>query len=446
MEHLLKAFGIVYFSVYLIVISIVSGMILIGFKEKTAIEHTVYKPTRPISSDILKASSALDLSEGEEVLLTYTSAVDKIKFFSAFIREGLESGDAVWYTYPDEESETVRAKLKEHGIDAKKHEKDGTLRMETMTEGFMSNGKLDFEKGIIDSLNWWAEMKRKGYKHARGIEDFGDFSVFNGQWQRYVTEYWLDPRWDDPNISEWVESREPLGVVYVPFLKEVTAINVERMTEAQVVELLKAMGEGTIVPARSVDLLENVDSFSRLMDLNHEKLVGREILLEFDPTSDYEKVVDSLAKESMANVEPLFVFTPSTSPIRKHFTEHSAIKFFLMSLSTSTPKSTSKNTLLLPAKNTPLILDATNKVLETYADANVCFVFDILSELLPTIGREKTFNFLRRALDLLSSEKVSSLFLLNTSAHDPEVVSRLRSLFSNQLVYDKNGMEVVKTF
>jgi hypothetical protein len=101
--------------------------------------------------------------------------------------------------------------------------------------------------------------------------------------------------------------------------------------------------------------------------------------------------------------------------------------------------------VLLPAKNAPLILDTLSKVLKTYADADVCFVFDILSELLTSIGREKTFIFLRHALDLLSSEKTTSLFLLNTGAHQTEVVSQLRTLFSNQLAYDKNGLEIVKT-
>jgi hypothetical protein len=84
-------------------------------------------------------------------------------------------------------------------------------------------------------------------------------------------------------------------------------------------------------------------------------------------------------------------------------------------------------------------------VLETHADANICVVFDILSELLTTIGRERTFTFLRHALNMLSSEKTTSIFLLNTSAHQTEVVSRLRNLFSNQLAYDRNGLEIVKT-
>ena len=400
---------------------------------------------RSIPSDILKAGPVLNLREGESAILTYTSAADKMKVFSAIIREGLENGDLVTYTYPDEESETVRAKLKEYGIDVEKYEKDDTLRMESLSESLKSNGKFNSEKAVIDGLYWWAEAKRKGYKHVRDIEDVGDFSFINGQWQKYVADYWLDPRWEDPNVSEWVESEEPVGVVYVPFLIEVTAINVERMTEPQVTELLKAMGRGTLVPARFIDLIGNMGLFSRSIGLDHEQLVGHRILLEFDPVSDYEKVVDSLTKESMANVEPLFVFTSTTSPIHAHLAKQPTIKFFLTSISTSTPKSSSENEVLLPAKNTPLILDTLSKVLETYADANVCFVFDILSDLLTSIGREKTFIFLCHALDMLSSKKITSLFLLNTTAYQTEVVSSLRNHFSNQLTYDKNGLEIIKT-
>jgi hypothetical protein len=398
-----------------------------------------------IPSDILKAGPVLNLREGELIIATYTPAADKMKIFSAFIREGLENGDLVDYTYPDEEKETVRTKLKEYGIAVEKYEREGTLRLRSLTEYFMPNGEFAPEKTITFALNTWAEAKRKGYKHARNIEDVSDFSFINGQWQKWITEYWLDPRWTDPNSSEWVESKEPVGLVYKPFLMDITAVNVERMTEAQVTEILKTFGRGIIASARFIDLLENRSLFSSSIRLDHERLIGRRILLDFDPASDYEKVVDSLVKESIANVEPIFVFTSTTSPIHTHLAEQPTIKFFLTSISTSTPKSTSENEVLLPAKSMPLILDALNKVLETYADANVCFVFDILSELLTTIGREKTFIFLRHALDMLSSKKITSLFLLNTSAHQTEVVSHLRNLFSNQLVYDKNGLEIMKT-
>ncbi len=100
--------------------------------------------------------------------------------------------------------------------------------------------------------------------------------------------------------------------------------------------------------------------------------------------------------------------------------------------------------MLLPAKNVPLILDAISKVLEAYDNVNACFAFDILSDLLMSMGPEKTFTFLRHALDMLSSEKITSLFLLNTSAHELEVVSQVRTLFSNLLTCKKDGLKVVK--
>jgi len=404
---------------------------------------------RSFPSDVLKVSPVLNVMEGDEIVVTYTSAVDKMKFFSAFIREGLENGDLVTYTYPDEESETVRAKLREYGIDVEKYEAKGALRMENLTEGFMPNGKLDYEKAVTESIEWWVDAKKKGYKHVRGLEDLDDFSFVNGQWQKWAKEYWADPRWDDPNTSEWVlsdVSPDPaLGVSMVPFLIEVTAINVERMKETEVTELLKALGGINVMVSRAfIDLIGYMGSFSELIGLDHRGLIGRKILLEYDPVSDYEKVVDSLAKESMANVEPIFVFTSSTSPIHKHLAEQPAVNFFLTSFSTSTPTSVSENTVLLPAKSIPLILDALSKVLETYANANVCFVFDILSELLISIGREKTFTFLRHALNMLSSEKTTSLFLINTSAHEPKVVSQVRGLFVNLLTHEKDKIKVVK--
>jgi hypothetical protein len=399
---------------------------------------------RSIPSGVLEAAPVLNLREGESIIVTYTSAADKMKIFSAFIREGLENGDAVIYFYPDEENENVRAKLKEHGINVEKYETDDTLFMISLTENFMANGKLDCEKAVNAGLNRWAEAKRKGYKHMRDIEDLGDFSSISDQWQKYVTDYWLDPRWDDPDVSEWVESRETVGVVYTPFLKEITAINVECMTETEVTELLKTFGDGPMAPARFIDLIENMGLFSRSIGLSHERLIGRRILLEFDPVSDYEKVVDRLAKESMANVEPIFVFTSNKSPIHMYLAKQPAIKFFLLSNSTSVPRSASEREVLLPVNNVSLILDAVNKILETSEDPNVCFVFDILSELLTSIGTDKAFIFLRYVLDMLSPDKATSLFLLNTSAHKAEVASLIRGLFYNLLTYKQTGIEAVK--
>jgi len=397
-----------------------------------------------VTSDFLRASSILNVREGESIFITYTSASDKMKVFASFIRDGLENGDAVWYGYPDEERETVRDKLIEFGIDVEKYAKDGTLRMSSVTQSLMPNGKLDYERAVLEDLRVWAEFKKRGYKHIRDIMDLGDFSFVDGNWQKFISDYWLDPRWDDPKISEWVVSKEPAGVVYVSFIMAITAVNVEHMEPEQVNEILKAFGRGNVVPARFIDLIEDASLFSGSIGLDHERLVGCKILLEYDPASNYESVASYLARESIANVEPLIVFTSKTSPLYTHLAKQPTIRFFFTSLSTSTPQMISKNEVVLPAKSPSLVLDALGKVLETYARANVCFVFDILSELLTTMEPEKTFIFLRQVLEMLASEKVTVLFLLNTNAHEPKVVSRIRGLFPNLLNYNKDGLKVVK--
>ncbi len=193
-----------------------------------------------------------------------------------------------------------------------------------------------------------------------------------------------------------------------------------------------------------IDLLEYTNAFSKRLGMPHKKLIGRKILLEFDPYSDEAKVIDSLTKEAIANVEPIFIFTSKTSLTYSLIRKHQAVKFFLSSPSISIPKSTSENAILLPAKNTALILDSLSKVLEQYAHTNIVLVFDKISELINLVGFDKAYRFLLYVLEMLPQTKATALFILNTSAHDPKVVSRIRGLFHNQLTYEKDELKVVK--
>jgi len=369
--------------------------------------------------------------------MTYTSAVDKMKAFSAFIRQGLENGDLVDYTYPDEESETIRTKLKEHGIDVEKHERNGTLFLRSLTEYYMPDGKFDKNRAIKKGLDDRVEAKSKGYKHLREIEDLGDFSFLNGQWQTYI-DYWDDPKWEIPS-GPYTEI-----LSYTPFMIELTAFNIEGIDEEQLAEMLKVFWARNPAYTVFIDLLEYTDAFSKRLGMPHKKLIGRKILLEFDPYSDEAKVIDSLTKETIANVEPIFIFTSKTSLMYSLIRKHQAVKFFLLSPSISIPKSTSENAILLPAKNTALILDSLSKVLEQYAHTNIVLVFDKLSELINLVGFDKTYKFLLYVLEMLPTTKATALFILNTSAHDPKVVSRMRGLFHNQLTYEKDELKVIK--
>jgi hypothetical protein len=115
-----------------------------------------------------------------------------------------------------------------------------------------------------------------------------------------------------------------------------------------------------------------------------------------------------------------------------------------LSTSASTPELASENEVILPAKNTALILDALSKVLEEYARPNIFLVFDGISELINLVGFDKVYKFLLYVLDMLSSKRTTTIFLLNASSHETQLVSRIRGLFHNQLTYDKDGLKIVK--
>jgi len=383
-------------------------------------------------SKLVKADPILNMRKGEVAITLYTSAADKMKVFSAFIHEGIKNGGLVEYIYPDEESEIVRAKLKEHGIDVEKYEKRGTLLMRSLAEYYLPDGNFDKDRAVKKGLHERTKARIKGYGHIRELIDVGDFSFLNSQWKKYLN-YWDDPKWGAPS---------GVGILYEPFIMELTAINVGGMSEAQVAEILKAFGGGRVAPTKLIDLIEWKEAFSKSVGLTHEQMLGRKFLVEFEPTSTYEKPIKDFVKEALANVESILTFTPRGSVIHTSLTEQ-PINFFLMS-SVSTPKTITENEILLPANNTTLILDSLNKVLETHTSTNVCLVFDSLSELLISVGLEKTYKFTKYALEMLAPQWATALFLFNPNAHDLKTVSSLKSLFRDQLAYRKDGMHVIR--
>lgn len=391
----------------------------------------LYRETTILES-LPKIYAPIHLKEGEAAVVLYTSVVDKMKTFSSFIQEGLLNGDHVIYIYPDEESKTVRTKLKKHGIDVDRYVKDKTLYITSLTEYFLLDGNFDKERLLPVMQESIAENKSKGYRHLRELVDLGDFSFLNGQTQLYI-DYWNDPRWGPAGS----------GVNLELFLLKLNAINVESMSGEQVTELVKAFcGEGR---ARLVDLLEHSDSFSKSLGLDREQLVGKKILFDFDPKSAYEKIIQDFVTEAIANVKTVVVFTSKGSHIHSALGQQRGIRFFLLTPRVSTPTTGASETeMFLPANNSSLILYALEKVLSSCANERVCLVFDSLSELLISMGLEKTYSFLHYMFEMLGSKRVTALFLLTSSAHDPKAVSSLRGLFDNHLVYGNEGIQIVK--
>jgi len=193
------------------------------------------------------------------------------------------------------------------------------------------------------------------------------------------------------------------------------------------------------IPTRPTQLR----AFSKTLGLNHQQMVGRKILLEFDPASQYEKAIQDFVAEGLANAEKIVVFTRKGSTIHSSLHEEKAVKFFCSTQQFSIPKEFSENEVLLPAGDTSLMLSVLDKTLKAYPQSAINVVFD-LSDLVLSIGFDKTYLFLKYAVEILASPRNTVLFLLNQTAHDPKVASSLRSLFSDQISFGKQGIQTVK--
>lgn len=386
------------------------AVIAYQFKQTTTLEGLL-RPTCP----------SLHLGEGDHLVVFYTSKVEKWKVFSAYINQGIHEGDRVIYAHSDADAENVRARLKEHGIDVEKHERKGSLVLMGISHVYMRNGVID--KGQL--INFWndlkADTKRESYKHERDLFDMGDLSFLGDQKESYF-EY----------------LREANTQLMDPFMIELRAVNVENLNP-QLIQEFKFLS------TKSMDLIEYSDKFSKRIGANHSYVLGRNLLLEFDPASNYEEVIQDFVLEASANAESVVVFTSKGGTLHTLLGRQNNTKLLLLTNLVSGQKNNKHlEEALVPANNTSLLLDALNRAVKIHPDGSFNFVFDNLTSLILQVGFEKAFSFVRYALEILSSTSATSIFLFNPSAHDQKIASSLRSLFSNQITFEKGGLEIIK--
>jgi hypothetical protein len=161
--------------------------------------------------------------------------------------------------------------------------------------------------------------------------------------------------------------------------------------------------------------------FSGQLGIQHDMLAGRKILLEFDPSTPYHAVVREFALECVSNRETIVVLTPSGSVIDHTLEGDEAIEIINLS----------PDTMLSP-------------ILEKHTERPLNLVYDSLTDLALSSDAKTAYGFAMNSPRQLSDPGITTLFLLNPSAHEQKDVSSLRGLFSNQLAYGREGMRSIK--
>ncbi len=186
------------------------------------------------------------------------------------------------------------------------------------------------------------------------------------------------------------------------------------------------------------------DFFSSALGLDHNLLGKSRMLLEFDPYAPYEDLVGKFVEEFKSYGDSVAVFTNIGSPLRRRLIGEPGVNLFSFSSKTSTPSRRSDSEVLLPERESSLMLDAVDKLMQANKGHNIALVFDIFGELAFLQGFEKAYSVLSSVLEMAESESATTLVLLNQTAHDSRVLSGVRGLFVSRIVCDVNGTRLVR--
>ncbi len=345
---------------------------------------------------------------GDQIILIYGNDEAKITPIARFVNEGVNQQNRVLYFHSNDET-TAREELSRNGVDVKHNLTKGDLRLPSIESLYQGENLLDEEAAIGQCQELANETKALGKNGLRIVIDYGDST--KRPYQKFVNHI-ADPRWATPDH-------------YVQVM--MTFANRAFENEKATLDLLKSK-----VPV--IDLTESTNVFSRTVGLSHDEIAGRKILLEYDPLSGYEKILRTLATEAASNFERVILFTRKDSPIHSAMEDELGLKMFVLTSRVSYPKVESENVVLIPAFDSSLILDSMNKTIEAYAATPFTIIFDNISHQIFTLGTERAHSFVRQGLELMVSDRITGVFLLNYPAHDPKTVSMFENLFDLELV------------
>ncbi len=350
---------------------------------------------------------AVSSSSEEDTVVLYNTESDRKRLVERFVDDGIATGQELVFYVIKSEVPFYRAILKGTATDHS-HAKGSQMTIQS----------IDFATG--DASNDLT-VPPGFHRSKRELIDLGELSL------------------DECNLM--ISKVRSLDNLPGPRRKpRIWALNVEEAQSGTLDALREANPK-----ARVRDLALQQDSFSKFLNTKHQALSKSRILLEYDPTSNYEEVVQKFAREFQANVEPIAIFTSMGSPTFRQFRGQHNLRMFTFSTKTSTPSKISEEHVLLPERDTSLLLDAVDKLLQANPGRLVGMVFDVFTDLILFQGFEKGYGVLSSIVEMSESESASTLVLINFTALDERSLNGIRGLFRSQARYDMNGFRLVRT-
>ena len=183
---------------------------------------------------------------------------------------------------------------------------------------------------------------------------------------------------------------------------------------------------------REPQIVANEDLFSQQFETTHEQIKGKKMLLEIDHTTDSNKDMLNFISEAKNNDETLFILTKKNSVLHSTVSGDPDVKFLLLTSETPSPSQINEKETLLPANDISILLDYFASISRKKTEKTVNLIFDNLSDIILRCGRKKTYKFIPRLLETISSPNFTALFVFNPTVHDKHVQARIRDMLHKE--------------
>lgn len=159
------------------------------------------------------------------------------------------------------------------------------------------------------------------------------------------------------------------------------------------------------------------EKFSKQLGIDHGRLVGKKVLLEFDPSTPYTRLVRDFALECTNHNEAVIVLTKRGSAVRQAVEGEKDVELIEVA---------------------PDLMFSF--ILQKHEEQPLSLVYDNLTDLALSTNPQTAYKFASNATERLSDPKITALFLLNPAAHDSKDVYSLKGLFSSQATIGREGI------
>ena len=223
---------------------------------------------------------------------------------------------------------------------------------------------------------------------------------------------------------------------------EVLLLESSQAPRPQVADFLQKNGDVELV-----NLSEASDPFSTLVNLDHPRIEGSKILLEYSSNSNFEDLVKKFFDEGIANAEMCTLFTSKSSKLYRALKGKRMVRIVAASSLVSAPDETPDGEIQIPDKELGLVTSLVTDLFENNKSVALSFVFDSITELIRGERWEQVYSGIKQLIELLSPSTVTAIFLVNKETTEERFLGALRGLFSVQMRLDDTegqALRVVK--